>query len=209
MKIIQIKFKTILFLLTLGLVFTSCSKDDDPEPQADAPIVASQFADNAEGWKIIGDAQGGYVAASYSPDGGVNDGYIYADDDVLGGVWYFQAPDNYLGNKSEYYGATLTYSLFQDCDFSNQFERADIVFRNGEEQITYVYGPANFPGAQWTDYIIDISAGNWLKGDYDSGVIATEAEMKAVFANVTEFLIRGEFENGPDSGGLDNVVIDK
>lgn len=211
MKNFQIKSKSLLILLMVGFAFIGCSKDDDPEPQSnDEPIVASQFADNAEGWTIIGDAQGGYVAASYSPDGGVTDGYIYAVDDVIGGYWYFKAPNSYMGNKLEYYGATLSYSLFQDCDMSNQKKRADIVFKNDDLQITYIYGIDNFPNADWTDYSIDISAGKgWIKGEYNSGVIATEAEIKAVLANVTEFIIRGEFEHGPDSGGLDNVIIDK
>lgn len=174
------------------------------------PLVQDNFAEDEAGWTIIGDAQGGYVAASYSPDGGVTNGYIYADDDVTGGVWYFKAPDTYVGNKLEYYGATLSFSQFQDSNMSDQFQAADIVFSNGEQKITYVHGEDNYPSAEWTDYSIPISAeSNWIKGDYDSGIFATEAEIKAVLTNVTEFIIRGEFEIGPDNGGLDNVIIEE
>ncbi|WP_165806011.1 laminin B domain-containing protein [Marixanthomonas spongiae] len=168
------------------------------------------FKENAEGWRITGDAQGGYTEASYSPDGGVQDGYIYADDNVQGGVWYFTAPETYHGDKNEFYGAKLSFSLFQDSDMSNQFENSDIIFKNGDTQITYVYSPDAYPGEDWTDYSVTISAGNgWLIGEYDSEVEATEADIKAVLANVTEFSIRGEFESGPDNGGLDNIIIDK
>lgn len=204
--------KTVLLIVFALILFTSCSSDDDAVEimPDDGVITQSIFASDAEGWTIIGDAQGGYVAASYSPDGGVTDGYIYADDDVRGGYWFFKAPNSYTGDKSEYYGATLNFSQFQDSDMSSQRQRDDIVFKSGNEQITYVHGFDNFPGADWTQYSITISAGSqWLKGDYNSGVTATEAEIKAVLSNVTEFLIRGEFEHGWDSGGLDNVVISK
>jgi len=207
----SIKTLNLMLSLSLGFIlFTACDKDDDAEPTISQEyITTSQFQTDAEGWIITGDAQGGYTEASYSPDGGVLDGYIYADDDVAGGVWYFTSPNDYHGNKTEYYGATLKYSLFQESNRSNQFESADIIFRNGTDQITYVYSdPSKYPTDEWTDYSINISAGNgWLKGAYDSGVEATEADIKAVLSNVTEFSIRGEFESGADTGGMDNVII--
>lgn len=199
----------VIMALAFGLVlFTGCSSDDEKPPESNEPIVKSLFEESAEGWKIVGDAQGGYVEPTYFPDGGMIGGYIYADDDVAGGVWFFAAPESYIGDKLEYYGATLNFSLFQDSYMSNQFEFDDIVFRNGELQITYVHGSANYPTKEWTSYAIPIKAGNgWLLGDYDSDVMATETDMKEVLSNVTEFWIRGEFESGPDAGGLDKVEI--
>lgn len=196
------------------LMFTACSSDDDADADTvqtgDEPIIESLFKNDAEGWKIVGDAQGGYEEASFSPDGGVIDGYIYADDDVTGGVWFFAAPAAYKGNKDIYYNATLSFSLFQDSSLSNQFKNSDIIFKNGDKQITYTYGEDNYPRTEWTSYIVNISAGNgWLKGDYNSTEVATEADIKEVLNNVTDFWIRGEFESGPDTGGLDKVIIDK
>ncbi|PVW13915.1 hypothetical protein DDV96_12255 [Marixanthomonas spongiae] len=211
MKRIKVRLHTIIIASLSLALLSACNKDDDSGPQAeDKPIADSMFKENAEGWRITGDAQGGYTEASYSPDGGVQDGYIYADDNVQGGVWYFTAPETYHGDKNEFYGAKLSFSLFQDSDMSNQFENSDIIFKNGDTQITYVYSPDAYPGEDWTDYSVTISAGNgWLIGEYDSEVEATEADIKAVLANVTEFSIRGEFESGPDNGGLDNIIIDK
>ncbi|MCX7546891.1 hypothetical protein OS188_02880 [Xanthomarina sp. F1114] len=203
----------IYFILSTLFLFTiaSCSSDDDttePPVNNDNIINISQFQTDAQGWRITGDAQGGYVEASYSPDGGVNDGYIYADDDVAGGVWYFTAPDLYHGNKSVYYNATLSFSLFQTSAMDNQFENADIIFRNGSDQITYVHALTDYPTSEWTDYSLKISTeSGWLKGDFDSGTPATEAEIKAILSNVTEFSIRGEFQSGPDTGGMDNIKI--
>ena len=205
MKNLRLNFKFLSFLTLLTVAFTSCSSDDDTQEV----LTASQFQDNAEDWIITGDAQGGFIEASYSPDGGIQDGYIYANDNVAGGTWYFTSPSSYHGDKTEYYGTTLSYSLFQDSNMSNQFDNNDIIFRNGAEQITYAYNDASlFPTELWTDYNIEIKEGSgWFKGEHDSGVLATESDIKAVLANVTEFSIRGEFESGPDNGGMDNVII--
>ena len=207
MKNLQSNFKFLSFLILYTLAFIGCSSDDMEE--IDDIITTSLFQLNAEGWTITGDAQGSLIEASYSPDGGIQDGYIYADDNVTGGIWYFTSPSSYHGNKTEYYGTTLSYSLFQNSNISNQFISNDIVFRNEAEQITYVYNSvSDYPTELWTDYSIEITAGNgWVKGEFDSGVVATEEDIKAVLANVTEFSIRGEFETGPDNGGIDNIII--
>ena len=140
MKNYQFNLKHIFYLFTVSLLMVGCSSDDDsPEPpNEEASIEDSLFEDDAEGWTIVGDAQGGYIEASYSEEGGVIEGYIYADDDVAGGVWYFSAPDDYLGDKNEYYGATLNYSLFQNSAMSDQFESEDIIFKSDEKQIFYL-----------------------------------------------------------------------
>jgi|SRR5690554_675066 len=205
----SIKFSVVIFCS--ALLFTACEKDDDdtPKPKDNSNVTAtSQFQKDAEGWTIVGDAQGGYVEASYSPDGGVTDGYIYADDNVTGGVWYFASPDTYHGDKSNYYGKTLSYSLFQESAMSNQFLREDIIFSGDSGRIVYTLDFNDFPDSSWTNYSIKISeAGYWLNDHYQSGDTATAAQIKAVLSSVNSFWIRGEFETGPDSGGLDNVVI--
>ena len=119
MKNLQKTLKPFFLLLIIALAFTSCSSDDDANNEdstvvPDPVIVSSLFKDNAEGWRITGDAQGGYVEPTYMPDGGVIEGHIYAEDDVTGGWWYFTAPETYLGDKLNYYGATLNYYQYQE-----------------------------------------------------------------------------------------------
>jgi hypothetical protein len=212
MKTIQNKFKILFILFLAGATLTSCSDDEDPNPEPstnDNAIAESLFKNNAEGWTIVGDAQGGYIEASYSPDGGVISGYIYADDDVAGGVWHFSAPDSYLGNKTNYYRATLTYSLFQNSAMSDQFENEDITFKSGDQQIFYQI--ANYPTENWTDYSVKIDENSgWYYGTIDGEyTVATKAQIEEVLSNVTGFWIRGEYESGPDDGGLDKVEIIK
>jgi hypothetical protein len=199
---------SLIGLLLFAAAFApSCKKNDTPSPK-NQPLTNTSFEKDDAGWTISGDAQGGYVAASYSPDGGVTDGYIYAADDVTGGVWYYKAPANYMGDKSAYYGATLQFSLFQQSAMADQFDAADIIFQNGDKQITCQL--PKYPGHTWTAYSIKIDEkAAWLNGDYDSGDAAGKADIKAVLSHVTGFFIRGEFETGDDTGGMDNVKIIK
>ena len=169
-------------------------------------IVNTGFENDAAGWKIVGDAQGGYIEPNYMKSGGVSNGYIYAKDDVAGGVWYFAAPSSYLGNKSNYFGTTLRYSLFQRITGSaNPFENKDVIFKSGDRMIYFQMNKTEHPRSAWTHYAVQIKANSGWKNQ--NGNIATEAEMRNVLSNVTEFWIRGEFQTGADEGGLDNVRI--
>ncbi|HTO14750.1 MAG TPA: laminin B domain-containing protein [Edaphocola sp.] len=209
--------KFSLLICSFSILFTACEKDDSDKLPA---IQQDQFKVDANGWSIIGDAQGGYVAASYSPNGGVEDGYIYAIDDVVGGVWYFNAPSAYLGNKSNYYDATLSYSLFQDSKMRDQFLFEDIVFSSDSLKLFYMYdSKEKFPKKEWTKYSIKINENTpgWYVGTYKDSYngpikpysVATKQDMEKVLSNLTSFIIRGEFETGDDTGGLDNVFIRK
>lgn len=170
------------------------------------PAIESTFAKHDEGWTISGDAQGNSLKATYFPVGGVSDGYIYAKDDVIGSTWFFKAPPACTGNKSNYYGGMLIFALFQDSALISQFDEADLIIENGGKKI--VYKVKNYPRKTWTEYSVAISAAaGWLQDPHTTKVAASEASMKAVLLNVTAMYIRGEFENGPDAGGLDNVKL--
>ena len=169
-------------------------------------IVSSHFEKDSENWTIKGDAQGDSAEPTYSPEDGVADGYIHAKDDAAGGVWYFSAPEKYLGNKKDFYGRTLSYSLFQKPQKNSQFDAPDIVLVNGEDEIHY--SVKDYPDTTWTHYEVKISANDdWFYGNYKDKTIATEEQIKKVLSNLEKFWIRGEYRSGADWGGLDEVVI--
>lgn len=169
--------------------------------------VSSHFKTDAEGWTIVGDAQSGDVEPVYFAEGGVKNGFIHAEDDVAGGVWYFSAPEAYLGNKKSFYGKTLYYSLFQKPTADRSFDDADIIIASDNNKIYFVVD--NYPDTTWTHYKVKIDAdANWYDGNYSkSGKRATADQIKSVLSNVTKFWIRGEYRTGPDNGGLDEVKI--
>ncbi len=191
---------TLLAMLPLAIV--GCSEEEN-EPVAD--VIPSAFDNDADGWTIVGDAQGGSnLEASYSPFKGLDDsGYIYADDDVAGGVWYFSAPSKYLGNRSAFLGGELSFWLIQDSRMNNQFEARDVVIGGNGTEISLRF--ESFPALTWTKYSIKLDASEgWLN---ESDQAATSAELTAVLGNMTSLLIRGEYQTGPDTGGLDQFEM--
>tara|TARA_R110000868_G_scaffold408319_2_gene691276 strand:- start:3937 stop:4524 length:588 start_codon:yes stop_codon:yes gene_type:complete len=77
------------------------TKDEFITVKGEEITITSGFSEDADGWTIVGDAQGGSnIEASYSPFEGLDDsGYIYAEDRVTGGYWYFSAPEKFRGDK--------------------------------------------------------------------------------------------------------------
>lgn len=169
-------------------------------------VVSSHFEKDSENWTIKGDAQGDSAEPTYFPEDGVANGYIHAKDDAAGGVWYFSAPEKYLGSKKNFYGRTLSYSLFQKPQKNSQFDSPDIVFGSGEDEIFYLV--EDYPDTTWTHYQVRISSDkDWFFGKYKDKKVATEEQIKSVLSNLDKFWIRGEYRSGADWGGLDEVVI--
>lgn len=129
-----------------------------------------------------------------------NSGYIFADDDVTGGVWYFVAPGKFMGDQSEFVGGNLDFYLIQKSALSDQFESKDVIIEGGDNQEIYYYH-SSYPDTTWTHYEIslDTSAG-WMNS---SNTDASPSEIQSVLSDVQSLRIRGEFESGPDTGGLD------
>lgn len=188
--------KLFLVALVSTLLLYSCNNE----------VVSSHFDKNSENWTIKGDAQGGAIDPTYSAEDGLADGYIHAKDDAAGGVWYFSAPEKYLGNKKKFYGRTLSYALFQKPKKNSQFDSADIILTNGENEIFYLVG--DNPDTTWTHYEVKITADNdWFYGKYKDKEVATEEQIKMVLSNLEKLWIRGEYRSGADWGGLDEVII--
>jgi hypothetical protein len=163
----------------------------------------SDFESGDDGWTLQGDAEGGRSDPDFNVTGGNPGAFISADDDALGGIWYFQAPAEYRGNFAAAYGQTLSFDLKQSID-NSQLDRRDIIITGDGGSVIW-FDTANNPGTDWTAYsvVLDASAG-WMNDD-DSP--ASEAQIRAVLADIEDLQIRGEYRNGEDTGSLDNVVL--
>lgn len=147
----------------------------------------SGFVADADGWLISGDAQSTSVKPDFSGTGGNPDGLISAKDDVTGGVWYFVAPAKYLGDNASIAGKALKFDLKVDKVPTNPFPDIDVKLIGGG--VTLVFDTPNNPTEQWTSYTVPLTA----------------ADMTTVLKDTTALWIRGEFNEGPDTGSLDNV----
>lgn len=204
MKKTLLNLKRILVLAAGSFLIISCEVEDTP-PVFEETIAEEQFDTDINGWTSEG---GGITTAMYGFDEGSSDGYIEVVDDHTGGVWYFSAPASYLGEKSIYYGSTIKFCLFQDSEMKYQISRPDVIFKNEDKQIFYNIN--HYPTKEWTDYAIKLDENSgWRVGDTLSSKTATLQDIQSILANVTDFWIRGEFEHGPDKGGMTKVSIAK
>ncbi len=175
---------------------------------ADQPRSTSSFDTGNDGWTIVGDAQSQAVTPTFE------NGFISAKDDVTGGTWYFQAPAKYLGDNTSVAGKRLRFDL-KVTEITGPFGNYDVVLQGGGKTLAYNF--PNDPTTAWTTYVAPLSAAGWkvvadpvISEITDSNFAAlpdaTAADFSAVLANTTLLRLRGEFNNGADTGSLDNVV---
>ena len=168
-----------------------------------AQQISSDFITDAEDWIVVGDATSAFP--QYVADGGNSGGFISADDTSTGGVWYWSAPAKFLGDQSNSFGKTLSFDLKQSS-INAQFDTDDLMISNDE--ITIVYDLADNPGTDWTSYSVILDTINaWQVGSIIDGQFASSEQIMAVLSNISSLKIRGEYVNGADTGGLDNVIL--
>jgi Laminin B (Domain IV)/Secretion system C-terminal sorting domain len=164
----------------------------------------SNFSTDYEGWRIVGDAQGGTGMPNYHSAGGHPGGYLSAKDDVTGGTWYWQAPGKFLGDMSTVYGQNLKFDLKQS-GLDNQFDNYDVILQGPSSKL--VYNTPNNPDTAWTSYSIAMTESSGWHLDDTLGPAPTHAEFLAVLSYLQDLLIRGEYISGADSGSIDNVSL--
>ena len=158
----------------------------------------SSFGNNAEGWKIVGD---GSLGDSVDPT--LENGAIKAVDHATGGVWYWKAPESFLGDKSQTYGLDLVFNL--RTDFTDApFEADDVVIKGAGK--TIVADTLVNPGIDWTTYRVGLQESTGWMDKSDCRCVSRETLLE-VLAKVEMLLIRGEFRDGKDTGWLDDVVF--
>ena len=163
-------------------------------------IAGSTFDADREGWTVLGDAP---AVPSWVAVGGNPSGYVESLDDTTGGVWYWDAPHQFLGDVSAAFGGALSYDLRQS-DISDPFGNDDVILSNGSTTIALHHAP---PGTQWTSYTALLnSTENWRLGTED-GPVASDQDILAVLESLQSLRIRGEYRVGEDLGGLDNVIL--
>lgn len=161
--------------------------------------TGSSFDLDPDGWTIYDDGAG----PVYYPAGGVSGGYIFGSDLGTGQYWYWNAPAKFLGDKSAYYGGSLSFHQYQTLT-NNQSNRTDIVLIGGG--ITLNYDTPYNPGLTWTYYFVTLNEGaGWV--DAATGNAPTQAQMQTVLTNLQTLRIRGEYRSGADSGGMDEVLL--
>lgn len=165
-----------------------------------AESIESHFDTNAQGWGVSGDA----TAFTWVSTGGNPGGFVRATDIVASNTWFFVAGSQYYGDRSHYYGGTLSFDLKQFNAIDAQYDDRDIILTGGGK--TLIFNTATNPGSDWTSYLVNLVEPGWTTGSL-AGPATTSADFQTVLANLTSIQIRGEYRSGADSAGLDNVVL--
>ena len=205
MKKNHLKILKNIFLISLVILSTGCGDDDEETKET---TISSDFVSDVDGWRIEGDAKGSQgVIPNFSEINGVgNSGYIYAKDDATGGVWYFIAPSKYHGDQSKFFNGKIECYLIQDSNMVNQFNNDDLIIQ-GVSGKKIIYKHENYPAKTWTKYQINLNSDSqWVD---ENGNITSDENIKTVLSNITKIMIRGEFEDGEDTGGLDGFKFMK
>jgi alkaline phosphatase D len=184
----------ILVIILIILLCRSCLNKN----------VTSFFNQDDEGWRIIGDAQKGDANPDFLEKDGAPGGFISADDDATGGVWYWNAPEKFLGDKSAAYGKKLKFSLKQSST-DNQFDADDVVFIG--KDVRMAFDLSENPGIDWTEYTVPLDENAGWKLNSSSGSEISKDAFMDILSNLQAIQIRGEYVVGEDTGGLDTVVL--
>lgn len=162
-------------------------------------MLISDFTTGLDGWTTTNSTES-FEATGGNPSGnlrGVEGG---------GGVWYFSAPDAYLGDQSSFYGGSITFDLKQDIG-ENQFDDTDLILSGGGYSLVLDVG--DNPGTDWTSYSVNLAlGGGWRIGSL-TGSIASEDQIRETLADLESLWVRGEFVTGiaGDASNLDNFVL--
>jgi len=174
-----------------------------------APAITSNFDGfGTDGWGIVSFSN--IDALTFENDsvepirgsGAPGGGLIGEDED--GGIWFFKAPEKFLGDQSDKFGGTFDFDLEQRVGvLENAQQGVDLIFEGVSGSIFLTF---TNPNAAFDSYSFDLStAGGWqiLGG----GGAASDAVIKDVLANLQNIYVRGEFINGADQSTLDNVQL--
>ena len=75
----------------------------------------------------------------------------------------------------------------------------------GVQDTLHYIAPA--PETTWTTYSIVLAPSGWKLNDYRNGPEPTLAEMESVLANLQALYISGDWIDGTETSGLDNVSL--
>ncbi len=169
-------------------------------PLGSSQNLTSTFDLGDEGWSSVGGAN-----VSWMERGGNPGGFLLGEDADENSTWRYVSPKSWSGNWTPYIDDSLSFDirLIDDDDgFNLNFDDILMIYAlNG----TFVAWPGSrvpWPGEPergvWTHYEIALTPDSF-------GV--NESDFLEVMEQVDNISIRGEYSDGRDLEGLDNVMV--
>jgi len=180
-------------------------------PGAEATPISSTFDSGAEGWMIAEIynypvANPPQVLGYYSPvfhaTGGDPGGFISMTDPSRYWFW-FDAPAAFLGDHSDAYGGFLQFDMSVTPLVDPGTAPSVMLVGSG----TILYYLTQAPTDVFGRSLIPMTPPGWRINDWETGAQPTDAEMQQVLGNLIALRISGDWLNGWETAGLDNVVL--
>mmetsp|Transcript_779 Transcript_779/g.1293 ORF Transcript_779/g.1293 Transcript_779/m.1293 type:complete len:362 (-) Transcript_779:95-1180(-) len=197
-------------------------------------IVGSNFLLNNEGWRVVGNREA-YTSAQYEPysRGLLLNHYIIGTDDKINvdssdsqdmSLWYFDAPESYLGNMGIAYGGSFEFTVAAfSGDFSQLNDDAHLVVLDCEDcvgpvgsGITLAYplstalAKQSFSGDAVTFTLSLHEKSGWVKDPQNSlkrWTTPSQCDLIQVLSRLSSVRILGDFTRWYESVAIDNVLF--
>ncbi len=175
--------------------------------------IVSDFTIDDETWKVYNEPSGGAPSLPivWSSTGGNPGGYI-KETDISIGAWGWQAPAEFKGDLSAYFGCYLVFDLIEDSHAGVMNNYYDVMFFNNAGD-TMVFNTAYdpIPINTWINYVVPLTTVvGWKYGSSIAAAApdATGAQMLAILSDVNKMRIRAEFSGLTyEVNGMDNVML--
>jgi hypothetical protein len=166
---------------------------------ASAPGYAnlmSTFDNSTEGWTGDDPTNHDWGSVTWISSGGNPGGFIKGSEtNPIGGTGYFIAPASWTGNLSSYIGGTLEYDILI-ISGTSYFGDDDVRIYSGSNYLSCQLSNSYWSG--WKTFSVRLVPANF---------VAQGSNFKDIMSNVTAIWIRGEYIEGAESEGLDNVKL--
>ena len=163
--------------------------------------VQSSFDTGSDHWMLMSYSQD--QNPTHMESGGQGGGYITSQTGGSDTIWFWTAPEAYLGDRSDYYGGVLTFAM-TTSDGSNSALPPSVLMVRGN--LTLALSLEDMPGTEWTPFSVGLSeSDDWI--NTSTGQSATQQEIIHVLSNVEWLLIQVDLGVPGSTCGLDNVVM--
>ncbi|MDF0593743.1 hypothetical protein P0O24_09115 [Methanotrichaceae archaeon M04Ac] len=198
---IMTRLRWILIMALAALLSLSTSMAQDEENGiVDDVVEGFTFDQGDELWRSEGGAN-----LSWMERGGNPGGFLLGEDADENETWYYVSPESWSGNWTSYIGYILIFDIrLIDDDNSINLDFSDIlkIYSLNDTFVAWPGSTAPWPSepkiGEWTRYEIPLEADSF-------GI--NESEFLETMENVDRILIRGEYSDGRDLEGLDNVIV--
>lgn len=159
--------------------------------------ITSTFDNDVDGWTVIDGANGSFQASNGNPGG------FFQGTDAPSGTWKFSAPGKFLGDQSDMFGGSLVFDLKQITGTATGGNATgEVELSDGTLTVSTSIA---FPTSEFTTYEIALDDSQaWLE---TSGSVGVNERLDLILSNLQSITIRGEYANGADAAGIDNVVF--